>query len=81
MYQENLVAEYEEFEEIDEQVTVLARVSSGIVDSNKPFYDPLKDFMTMNWMMRRSMKDRGEELKALTVDKAYRQIDILAIYK
>jgi hypothetical protein len=81
MHQENLVAEYEEFEEIDEQVTVLARVSSGVVDSNKPFYDPLKDFMTMNRMMRRNMKDRGEELKALTVDKAYRQIDILAIYK
>ena len=77
MHQENLIAEYEEYE----QVTVLARVSSGIVDSNKPFYDPLKDFMTMNRMMRRGMKDRGEELKALTVDKDYRQIDILAIYK
>ena len=40
-----------------------------------------KDFITMNRMMRRSMKDRGEQLTALTVDKEYRQIDILAIYK
>lgn len=81
MYQENLVSEYEEFEEIDEQVTVVARVSSGIINCNKPFYDPLKDFMTMNRMMRRSMKDRGKELTALTVDKNYRMIDILAIYR
>lgn len=81
MHQENLVAEYEELEETDEQVTVLARVSSGVVDSSKPFYDPLKDFITMNRMMRHSIKERGEELKALTVDKAYRQIDMLAIYK
>lgn len=81
MHQENLVSDYEEFEEMDEQVTVLARVSSGVVNCNKPFYDPLKDFMTMNRMMRRSTKDRGKELTALTVDKDYRQIDILAIYR
>ena len=41
----------------------------------------IKDFMTMNRMLRRSMKDRGEELTALTVDRDYRQIDILAIYR
>lgn len=52
-----------------------------LVKCNKPFYDPLKDFMTMNRMLRRSMKDRGEELTALTVDRDYRQIDILAIYR
>lgn len=79
--QENIVSEYEELEEMDEQVTVLARIASGEVDSNKPFYDPLKDFMSMNRMMRRSMKDRGEELTAITVDKEYRKIDILAIYR
>ena len=66
---------------MDEQVTVLARMASGEVDSNKPFYDPLRDFMSMNRMMRRSMKDRGEELTAITVDKEYRKIDILEIYR
>jgi len=81
MNQENLVSEYEEFEELDEQVTVLARVSSGVVNSSKAFYDPLKDFMTMNRMMRRSMKDSGDQLSAITVEKEYRQIDILAIYR
>ena len=81
MYQENLVSDYEEFEEIDEQVTVVARVSSDIVNCSKPFYDPLKDFMTMNRMMRRSLKDRGKELNALMVEKNYRMIDILAIYR
>ena len=81
LHPENFVSEYEEFEELDEQVTLLARISSGLVKCNKPFYDPLKDFMTMNRMLRRSMKDRGEELTALTVDRDYRQIDILAIYR
>jgi len=81
LYQENLVSEYGEFEEIDEQVTVVARVSSDLINCNKPFYDPLKDFMKMNRMMRRSMKDRGKELTALLVDKDYRMIDILAIYR
>jgi hypothetical protein len=81
MYQENLVSEYGELEELDEQVTILARISSGMVNCSKPFYDPLKDFMTLNRMMRRNMKDRGKELSALTVEKDYRQIDILAIYK
>ena len=79
--QENLVSEYEEFEELDEQVTVLARISSEEIDCTKPFYDPLKDFMSLNRMMRRSMKDRGKELTALTVEKNYRKIDILAIYR
>lgn len=81
IHQENLISEYEELEEIDEPVTLLARISSGTIGYSKPFYDPLKDFMTMNRMMRRSMQNLGEELTALTVDKDYRQIDVLAIYR
>lgn len=81
MFQENLISEYEEFEEVDEKVTLLARVSSGVVNCSKPFYDPLKDFMALNRMMRRSMKDRGKELATITVEKDYKNIDILAIYR
>lgn len=80
MNQDNLVCKYEELEEIEEEVTILARVSSGIISCTKPFYDPLKDFIVLNRMMRRSMKDRGEGLNSITVDKDYRHIDILAIY-
>jgi len=79
--QDYLISEYNEFEDMDEQVTILARISSGIIKSSKPFYDPLKDFISMNRSMRRSMDDRGEELAALMVDREYRQIDILAIYR
>ena len=38
IHQDNLVSSYEEFEEMDEEVIILARVSSGIVKRNKPFY-------------------------------------------
>ncbi len=76
-----MISDYEDFEETDEQVTMLIRISSGIVNENKSFYDPLKDFMSMNRMMRRQMNDRGEKLKALYVDKEYRRVDVLAIYK
>lgn len=81
MNQENLVSEYSDLEDMDEQITLLARVSSGLIKSAKPFYDPLKDFITMNRTMRRSMNDRGEELAPLTVERDYRQIDVLAIYR
>lgn len=79
--QDHLISDYEEIEEIDEQVTILARLSSDIVSENKPFYDPLKDFLTINRTMRRNMKERKEGLDPLCVDKEYRRIDILAIYR
>ena len=81
IHNDNLILEYQEFEELDDEITLLARVSSTTIGKQKPFYDPLKDFIVMNRMLRRSMDDRGEELKAFTVDSDYRQIDILAIYQ
>ena len=80
--QEYLISDYEDLEEFeDEQVTILARMSSGIIKEDRPYYDPLKDFISLNRMMRKSIKDRGAELQPLMLDRKYRQIDILAIYR
>lgn len=80
--QSNLSVEYGELEELDgEEVTILARISSGVINNNIAFYDPLKDFMSLNRAMRKSIKDRGKELAALTVERNYRRADILAIYR
>ena len=80
--QENLLCEYEEIEEWEEeQITILARVSSGTIRPSKAYYDPLKDFMSLNRMMRKSIEDRGDVLKQLFLDQEYKRIDILAIYR
>lgn len=80
--QEYLISDYEDLEEFeDEQVTILARMSSGIIKEDRPYYDPLKDFISLNRMMRKSIKDRGAELQPLMLDRKYRQIAILAIYR
>lgn len=80
--QDKLISDYEELEEFeDEQVTVLGRIASGIIREEKAYYDPLKDFISLNRMMRKSIKDRGDELQPLFLDRRYRQIDILAIYR
>ena len=69
----------EELEE--EQVTVLARISSGFIQKNKAYYDPLKDFMSLNRAMRKSIKERDEILQPLYLEQEYRKIDVLAIYR
>lgn len=80
--QEKLLVEYQDMEEYaEEEVTVLARIASGTVQSNKAYYDPLKDFLILNRAMRKSFGDRGEELRELYLDREYRRIDILAIYR
>ena len=81
IHSDNLILEYQEFEEYEDEITLLARISSATISKQKPFYDPLKDFMVMNRLLRRSMGDRGEGLEAITVDSEYRQIDVLAIYQ
>ena len=78
----NLIMEYEEFDEyLDNELTILARVSSGIVEPNKPFYDPLRDFISINRALRRNLGNRSKELEPLITDSKYRQIDILGIYQ
>ena len=80
---ENLLIEYEELEEYDElEVTILARItSSNLVNATKAFYDPLKDFMTLNRAMRRNMGDRSECLREIFAEVDYRTIEIIAIYQ
>ena len=79
--EDNLIVAYEELEELDEPIILLARVSSGVVDKEKPYYDPLKDFIPMNRTMRRTIKDRGKELEPLFAENDYQRIEILAIYR
>ena len=73
----NMLVKYEELE-----VTIIARIiSSGMVKSQKAFYDPLKDFMTLNRIMRRSIEGRTDGLNEIYADKDYRTIEVLAIYQ
>ena len=55
--------------------------SCGLVKSQKAFYDPLKDFMTLNRVMRRSIEGRTDGLNEIYADKDYRTIEVLAIYQ
>ena len=78
----NMLEKYEDMEEYEElEVTIIARItSSGMVKSQKAFYDPLKDFMTLNRVMRRSIEGRTDGLNEIYADKDYRTIEVLAIY-
>ena len=77
----NLLSSYEEFDDyLYDEVTILARVASGVVAESKAFYDPLRDFIPLNRSMRRSA-NRSQELEPICVDGKYRLIDILGIYQ
>ena len=80
---ENLLVEYEALEEYEDlEVTILGRItSSNLISSSKAFYDPLKDFMTLNRVMRRSIGGRTDGLYEIYADRDYRTIEILAIYQ
>ena len=70
----------EEYEELE--VTIVARIiSSNSISPKKAFYDPLKDFMTLNRTLRRSMGERGEGLMEICADRDYRMLEVLAIYQ
>lgn len=79
----NMLVKYEDMEEYEElEVTIIARITSGnMVNAKKAFYDPLKDFMTLNRAMRRSMDGRADGLNEIYADRDYRVTEILAIYQ
>ena len=79
----NMLVKYEDMEEYEElEVTIIARITSGnMVNAKKAFYDPLKDFMTLNRAMRRSIGGRTDGLYEIYADRDYRTIEILAIYQ
>lgn len=65
----------------DLEMTILARCSSsGMNSSSKPYYNPLIDFLKINRMMRKQMKDMPDEFGPLFLEADYKSIDILAIY-
>lgn len=78
---ENLMVDYSELEECeDSEVTVLVRsASNGKYNASKAYYDPLKDFLNLNRMMRRQVDNNGE-FGSLCVEEEYKPVDILAIY-
>ena len=71
----------QEFTDTDEEVTILARVSSNKKRADKPFYDPLKDFLSLNRTARKSLEPRDKSMEPVKVDDDYRMIDVLAIYR
>ena len=79
----NMLVKYEDTEEYEEwEVTIIARIiSSGMVKLQKAFCDPLKNFMTLNRVMRRSIEGRTDGLNERYADKDYRIIEILVIYQ
>lgn len=79
----NMLIEYEDLEEFEElETTIVARVTStSLVGKNKPFYDPLKDFVKLNRSLRRSMGERTEGLYEIHADQDYKTIEVLAIYQ
>lgn len=79
--QDNMIISYEDLSEIDDTVTILARVTSAFVSYSKPYYDPLKDFLALNRMMRKSMGDIGKEFGPIYADDQYRMLEILAVYR
>lgn len=81
--EDNLFVSYEELQEYEStEVSILARCSStNFIKSTKPFYDPLKDFLSLNRMMRKHIADTGDEFSAICADKDYKTIEILAIYQ
>lgn len=56
-------------------------MSGNMINAKKSFYDPLKDFMTLNRDMRRSIDGRADGLYEIYADEDYRMIEILAIYQ
>lgn len=79
----NMLIEYEDLEEFEElEITIVARVTStSLVGKNKPFYDPLKDFMKINRSLRRSIGERTEGLYEIYAEQDYKTIEVIAIYQ
>lgn len=79
-----LKVELSQLEEIENtDATMLARiVSNNLISKEKPIYDPLKDFISLNRTLRRSLDEkRTEALQMLYADDEYRRVEILAIYQ
>lgn len=79
-----LMVDYTQMEEYESlEVSILARIiSTNIVSASKAIYDPLKDFISLNRAIRRSLTDnRPDGLKELFNDEDYKVIEILAIYQ
>lgn len=81
---ENLLVQYPDIEDyaIDE-VTILARIiSNNPSTSEKPIFDPLKDFIKMNReMLRQFAKERPDGMKEIFHNTNYRKLEIIAIYQ
>lgn len=79
----NMLIEYENLEEFEElEITIIARITStSLVGKNKPFFDPLKDFMKLNRSLRRSISERTEGLYEIYAGQDYKTIEVIAIYQ
>lgn len=80
---ENLLVEYQDLSELDDiEMTIIARcASSKMQQKEKPYYDPLRDFLKLNRRMRKEMNPVPKELAPLYIETKYKDVDILAIYR
>lgn len=51
------------------------------LDTSPAFFDPLKDSMILNRVMRRSIEGRTNGLNGIHEDKDYRTIEVWTIYQ
>lgn len=79
----DLLISYEDMEEYEElEVTTIARITTNnVINKEKPYYDPLKDFIKLNRYMRRTMKERGEGINEIFAEDDYKTIEVLAVYQ
>lgn len=81
---DKLLIQYPELEEFESiEVTVLARIMTNTnVNKDKPIFDPLKDFISMNRATRREFAtNRPDGMKTIFCDTDYKRIEIIAIYQ
>jgi hypothetical protein len=81
---DKLLVQYPELEEYETmEVTILARImASSNINKNKPIFDPLKDFISLNRATRREFEsDRPDGMKLIFSGTDYRKIEIIAIYQ
>lgn len=78
----NLKENYEELEEYNEQdVYVLCKVVGKVRKNRVEIFNPLKDFIKIPRVVRRSMDSNNEGLEPIVVDGPVIKVEVIAIYK
>ena len=72
---------YEALEDcLDDEITVLYKVTAVRTEGNVVIFDPMKDFIKLNRALRRSM-ERNEQTQPITAEAPIVKAEVLAIYR